>query len=505
MSGVRALRAHRGVKWTAVLSGGGLLLLLLLILAPILLAGALVVLLLAWRRPAVVRRAIEHRRASRIPMWMRTSPMRFASLLLAATLPLAAASYAISGGDDGPSPTPSTSAVAVATIDPTAAPTPEPRTPRPATPTPRPSPQPTIQPTASPTPEAELVEAVTGELIVYFLDVGQGDATLLVAPDATMLIDTGPHDGGGVVPALASLGVTSLDVVAITHAHADHIGQLDRVLANLAVGEVWMSGTPHTTQTFDRAVTALDASSAGYEEPRAGQTTNVGSLGVEILSPIGLSGDLHRDMLTMRVTYGGVSFLFTGDAEADVEAEIIARSAGGLGSTVYHVAHHGSRSSNSSALLAAVSPEVAIYSASAGNQYGHPHPEAMQRLAAVGADVYGTAVHGMVTITTDGSTYTVDTGRTASSIVPLVPAPPAPPAPTSQPPPAAISGCVAGQVDINSAGFDQLLLIIHIGPERAGQIVSLRPFVSVDAMERISGIGPARLADIKAEGIACVP
>jgi DNA uptake protein ComE-like DNA-binding protein len=67
------------------------------------------------------------------------------------------------------------------------------------------------------------------------------------------------------------------------------------------------------------------------------------------------------------------------------------------------------------------------------------------------------------------------------------------------------SGCAAGQVDINSAGFDQLLLIIHIGPDRANQILSLRPFSSVDSMERISGIGPARLADIKAEGVACVP
>jgi competence protein ComEC len=346
---------------------------------------------------------------------------------------------------------------------------------------------------------------VGAEVSVHFLEVGQGDATIFISPDATLLIDTGRHDRSDVVPHLRSLGVSTIDVVAITHAHADHIGQLDRVLDTFEVGEVWMSGTPHTTQTFDRAISALERSSAGYEEPRAGDTTTVGPLTIEILSPVQLSGDIDADMLAMRVSYGSVSFLFTGDLEASGESGIVGRAGGDLATTIYQVGHHGSSTSTSPGLLAAIRPDVAIYSASATNQYGHPHAETINRLASAGIEIYGTPEHGTITVTTDGSTYRVTTGQAASPIVPVAPAPPASspatPAPVA---PAPASSCQPGQVDINSAGFDALQLIIHIGPDRAQQILNLRPFGSVDSMERISGIGPARLADIKAQGVACV-
>jgi competence protein ComEC len=346
---------------------------------------------------------------------------------------------------------------------------------------------------------------VEGDVTVHFLDVGQGNAALILAPDATMLIDTGRHDRSDVVPMLRSLGVSAIDVVAITHGHADHIGQLDRVLGSFDVGEVWMSGTPHTTLTFERAITALEDSTAAYEEPRAGDTTTVGSLAIEILNPVELSGDIESDMLVLRVSYGSVSFLFTGDLQGAGESGVVTRFGSAMASTVYQVAHHGSNTSTSAALLAAVQPQVAVYSASATNQYGHPHPEVINRLNAAGVDVYGTAVHGTVTVTTDGETFQVSTGLAASPIAPIVAAP-ATPAPTpvpAAPPPA--SGCQPGQVDINSAGFEALQLIIHIGPVRAQEMLEIRPFSSVDAMDRIDGIGPARLADIKAQGVACVP
>lgn len=217
------------------------------------------------------------------------------------------------------------------------------------------------------------------------------------------------------------------------------------------------------------------------------------------------SGDIDADMLAMRVTYGSVSFLFTGDLQGAGEAGVVARYGSGLASAIYQVAHHGSNTSTSAALLAAVQPQVAVVSASATNQYGHPHPEVVNRLNAAGADVYGTAVHGTVTVTTDGETFRVTTGLAASPIAPIVAAP-ATPAPTPVPAaPAPASGCQAGQVDINSAGFEELQLIIHIGPVRAQEMLQIRPFSSVDAMDRIDGIGPARLADIKAQGVACVP
>lgn len=509
-----ARQLHRGgaVAWAILLAFAFVGIVALIVIGPFLVLAGLALLALAWRAPHRVAPHLEHRWLARVPGWMRASPMRFAAVVFALTLPFGGASYALNQGGAPSVTPPPTAAMADATEAPTATPreTPSPtRTPR-STPKPRATPRATPVPpvAASPTgtPSPGPAAAVSGKAAVHFLDVGQASATLIVAPDATMLIDTGRHDRSDVVPMLRSLGVGTIDVVAITHGHADHIGQLDRVLGSFDVGEVWMSGTPNTTQTFDRAITAIENSSAAYEEPRAGDTTTVGSLSVEILNPVGLSGDIDADMLAMRVSYGSVSFLFTGDLQGSGEAGVVPRYGAGLASTVYQVAHHGSNSSSSAALLAAVQPDVAVYSASATNQYGHPHAEVIQRLTAAGAEIYGTAVHGTVTVTTDGTTYAVSTGQVASPILPAAPVPaPATSAPTPIPAAPAPSGCQTGQVDINSAGFEDLQLIIHIGAVRAQEMLVIRPFSSVDAMDRIDGIGPARLADIKAQGVACVP
>ena len=513
MTLARQLHRRGAVAWAILLAFAFVGIVALIVVGPFLVLAALALLALAWRAPHRVAPHLEHPWLARVPGWIRASPMRFAAVVFALTLPFGGASYALNQGAPPSEPPPSTAARADATEAPTATPreTPSPTgiprsTPKPRA-TPRTTPVPTVAPSpaASPTPEPTVT--VAGEVAVHFLDVGQGSAVLIVAPNATMLIDTGRHDRSDVVPMLSSLGVESIDLVAITHGHADHIGQLDRVLEAFDVGEVWMSGTPHTTQTFDRAITAIENSTAGYEEPRAGDTTTVGSLTIEILNPIALSGDIDSDMLVMRVSYGSVSFLFTGDLQGAGEAGVVARYGSGLSATIYQVAHHGSNTSSGSALLAAVQPAVAVYSASATNQYGHPHAEVINRLNVAGADVYGTAVHGTVTVTTDGESFRVTTGQGAAPIAPISAAPPAAtPAPTPVPaaPPLA-SSCQPGQVDINSAGFEALQLIIHIGPVRAQEMLEIRPFSSVDAMDRIDGIGPARLADIKAEGIACVP
>jgi competence protein ComEC len=377
-------------------------------------------------------------------------------------------------------------------------------------------------PSASPSPQAapRAPPAVGEPLRVTFIDVGQGDATLLQVPGATLLIDTGRHDRSDLVPALRVLGVEVIDVVVITHGHADHIGQLDTVLQAFSVGEVWMSGTPHTTLTFERALAALEASDARYEEPRAGDSTALGPLLVEVLNPARLTGDLHRDSLALRVTFGSVGFLFTGDAEQQTESEMLARDAASLRADVYQVGHHGSRTSTSPAFLTAVSPHVAVYSAGAGNSFGHPHPEVVDRLLAAGVTLYGTDVHGSVTVVTDGESWDVATVRgappvgAASGTAPPTPtpalSPSPPPAPTgtatataTPSPPAPAGSCAPGQVDINSAGFADLELIIHIGPARAQAIIDLRPFASVDDLIRVSGIGSSRLQDIKTQGVAC--
>ena len=253
--------------------------------------------------------------------------------------------------------------------------------------------------------------SVAGELEVHFLDVGQGDATLVLHDEVAVLIDTGPWQASNLVPMLQARGVEALDLVVVTHPHADHLGQFDQVLEAFPVDEVWWSGSVTTSQTFERAITALERSDAAYAEPRVGDATTIGPLAIDIVNPpngVGRS-DLHDAGLGLRVGYGDVRFLFTGDAEAATERRMASTTASLVDAEILQLGHHGSRTSTTATFLSAVDPELAIYSASSSNQYGHPHVEVLDRVLAADIDLYGTDVHGSIVVTTDGATWSVAT------------------------------------------------------------------------------------------------
>ncbi|MDQ0258060.1 beta-lactamase superfamily II metal-dependent hydrolase [Evansella vedderi] len=344
---------------------------------------------------------------------------------------------------------------------------------------------------------AEISPTVDGELEVHFIDVGQGDATLLIGSDFTILIDAGRHDRNDVVPYLENQGVTNLDLVIGTHPHADHIGQIDKVLENFDVQEVWMSGDEHSTRTFERVLDAILASDADYHEPRAGETITFGSAILEVVNPDRLTGDFHEGSISLRVVYGDVKFLFTGDAEEQTERAMLARGHD-LDAHIFQLGHHGSSTSNIREFLDTVNPEITIYSAGAGNSYGHPHTEVVYRIQNMGIPLYGTDVHGHVIVQTDGKSYSVFTEKEGtveaddSDKEESVQG-----APSNEP---SISTCI----NINSATKEQLTEIVHIGEERADQLMNLRPFNSVDELTKINGIGSGRLGDIKEQGLACV-
>jgi len=293
---------------------------------------------------------------------------------------------------------------------PAPAPAPEPA------PAPAPAPDPAPAPAPAPAPEPEAAPApgpAGAELVIRVLDVGQGDAMLLTHPDLTMLIDTGRYDRDDVPGLLRAAGVERLDLLVVTHPHADHVGQFDRVMAAFPVDEVWWSGAGATSATFGRALDALEASTARYAEPRGGATTTVGPLGVEILHPGAEDplDDLNDASISMRITYGDFRMVTTGDAERVSEARMVGRHRDRLAADVLRLGHHGSSTSTTAEFLAAVDPTVAIYSAGLDNRYGHPHDEVLARVRDRGITLFGTDVHGTVTIVTDGSTFEVRTQR----------------------------------------------------------------------------------------------
>lgn len=271
----------------------------------------------------------------------------------------------------------------------------------------------TSQPAPEP-PRAEQAPSAgsgSSDLEVHFLDVGQGDATLLVHGETSILIDTGRYQASDVVDHVTAAGIDELDLVVITHPHADHIGQFDRLADAVTITETWWSGSTTTSLTFERALAALERSDAAYEQPRAGDAARIGSLLVEVVHPpVGIDlDDVHDAGLVVRVTFGSLRVLFTGDAEAAVEARMVDQHPELLDAEVLQVGHHGSDTSTTPAFLAAVSPDVAVYSAGLDNPYGHPAADVIDRLASAGVEVYGTSTHGTVVLSSDGQQRTITT------------------------------------------------------------------------------------------------
>jgi beta-lactamase superfamily II metal-dependent hydrolase len=270
-------------------------------------------------------------------------------------------------------------------------------------------------PTPAPTTTTD-VSPATGTLTVHFIDVGQGDAILIQSPDGkNMLIDGGERNTG-VVAYLAATGVSKLDIVAATHPHSDHIGGLVDVLKSIPVDKVVTNGQEHTSGLYESFLDEIIASQAEYVEVKAGDTIQLGMLTLEVLGPISLTSSLNNGSLVLRLVYGDIAFLFTGDAEAQAESRILS-SGRSVQAQILKVGHHASNTSSTQAFVNAVSPEVAVYQAGVGNKYGHPHAEIIARLSAM-AEVYGTDQHGTVIVTTDGMTYTVSTQKQASQPAP---------------------------------------------------------------------------------------
>ena len=251
--------------------------------------------------------------------------------------------------------------------------------------------------------------AGAGILKVHFLDVGQADSILVQLPNGqVMLIDAGNNDDGPfVVSYLKRQGIKKIDYLVGTHPHEDHLGGLDDVIRSFDIGRVYMPRVTATTKTFEDVLLAIKKKGLKIAAAGAGVTVvDQDGLKVNFIAPAG-SGyeDLNNWSAVTGIQYGAAAFLFTGDAEAQSEEEMLTSGAN-LKADVLKVGHHGSSTSTTPAFLKAVAPKYAVISAGAGNDYGHPHKETLARLKKAGVKVYRTDLDGTVVFTSDGKTVT---------------------------------------------------------------------------------------------------
>ena len=326
-------------------------------------------------------------------------------------------------------------------------------------------------------PSAEGPAAPKGQLEVHIIDAGQGDSIFIRGPEGqTMLIDGG-SEGTGALQYLQGQSVDHLDLMLATHPHEDHIGGLPAILKAMPVARVVMNGQPTTTRIYERLLDAIAAAKAEYQEVKRGDRIQLGSLTFDVLHPAVPTGpNLNNQSIVLRLIWGQVSFLLPGDAERETEGDILASSRP-VAATILKVGHHGSRTATSPAWLKAISPAVAIYSAGAGNSYGHPHPETLAALATAGVQVYGTDVSGTVVITSDGAGYSVATAKGNGPRAPPAAPQPVPPAPAVAPlPPApsAVAPAVPAPTAAPAPSADLALQIVSVSsPVRPGARATL--------------------------------
>lgn len=247
------------------------------------------------------------------------------------------------------------------------------------------------------------------KLFVHYIDVGQGDCILVQVNNKNLLIDSGPNsDKKKLFNYLSNLDLKKLDYVIATHPHEDHIGNMADIINDYNISEFYAPKVQTTTKTFENMIESLKDKNLKIHVLKKG--TNSIDLGenttVTVFSPNKDNYEnLNNYSPVIKIKYGNTSFLFTGDAEKDIENEILDNNED-ISADVLKVGHHGSSTSTSKRFLNKVNPSIAVISVGKDNDYNHPNDDTIKRLIENKAIIYRTDKDGTVIISSDGAKIT---------------------------------------------------------------------------------------------------
>ncbi|MBO5302758.1 MAG: MBL fold metallo-hydrolase [Lachnospiraceae bacterium] len=255
--------------------------------------------------------------------------------------------------------------------------------------------------------QTEDTKAGTKEFLqVHFMDVGQGDATLITCNGESMLIDAGDNSKGTTVQQyLLKQNIDKLDYVIGTHPDADHVGGLDVIISKFDCEKIFLTGEERDTDTYRDVLSAMDYRNYEMVVPNAGEEYTLGDATFTIEGPLMLGSDSNENSIVIHLEHGENSFLLVGDAGEEEEKDILSTGRN-IQADVYKVGHHGSKTSTSAEFLEAVQPEYAVISVGEDNRYGHPSAEVLNQLRAQDIEVFRTDEQGSIVAKSDGKNIT---------------------------------------------------------------------------------------------------
>lgn len=365
-----------------------------------------------------------------------------------------------------------------------------------------------------------------GEMNVIYIDVGEGDSILVITPSGkSLLIDGGSPGKEAVIKThLKKHGIKDrIDMVILSHPLEEHVGGLTGIIEQYDVGSIYDPGMPYSTYIYEKfleiIMTRQDQHGATgsadeklsdilskkmhYEffNPKAGDILSLDpDVELVVLGPNKLfhntRSDPKNNSLVVKLVYNQVSFLFTGNTEADAENDLL-RLGSKLNATVLKVPNHGSANSSTSRFLNLVKPRASVISCGKNNPHGHPALQTLERLRNVSSRIFRTDLNGSIEVTTDGKGYVVKPERETAEATIL-----AQTYDTTATDQASDNRFLTEKkININTATAEQLVEIPGLGAFKAQMIIRYREkngnYSSAEDLEKVPGINKAIIDKIR--------